>query len=82
MLLYSVLSDFYRSTSAISKTPATGSSKSDEITFISWNQLILHLLASSSRTRYTVIWDLCNERGVALAYGGVGQVGIIGGRRR
>ena len=38
---------------------------------------------SSSSTGYTVVWDLRNKREVvALAYGGVGQVGIIGGGGR
>ena len=42
-----------------------------------------HVLASSSSTGYTVVWDLRNKREVvALAYGGAGQVGIIGGGGR
>ena len=42
-----------------------------------------HVLASSSSTGYTVVWDLRNKREVvALAYGGAGQVGIIGGGDR
>ena len=82
VVVCSVLSDFYGSTSAISKTSAAGLSKSDEITSISWNQLILHVLVSSSGTGYTTIWDLRNKRGVALAYDGAGQVGIIVGARR
>ena len=42
-----------------------------------------HVLVSSSSTGYTVVWDLRNKREVvALAYGGVGQVGIIGGGGR
>ena len=81
MLLYtpcSVISTDLRVRSQ--KTPVARSSKSDEITFISWN---LHVLASSSSTGYTVIWDLRNKREVvALAYSGAGQVGIIGGGGR
>ena len=42
-----------------------------------------HVLVSSSSTGYIVIWDLRNKREVvALAYGGAGQVGIIGGGRK
>ena len=42
-----------------------------------------HVLVSSSSTGYIVIWDLRNKREVvALAYGGAGQVGIIGGGGR
>ena len=41
-----------------------------------------HVLVSSSSTGYIVIWDLRNKRVVALAYGGAGQVGIIGGGGR
>ena len=38
---------------------------------------------SSKSTGYTVICDLRNKREVvALAYGGAGQVGIIGGSHR
>ena len=38
---------------------------------------------SPRSTGYTVIWDLRNKREVvALAYGGAGQVGIIGGSGR
>ena len=42
-----------------------------------------HVLVSSSSTGYIVIWDLRNKHEVvALAYGGAGQVGIIGGGGR
>ena len=41
-----------------------------------------HVLASSSSTGYTVVWDLRNKREVvALAYGRAGQIGMIGGGR-
>ena len=64
-------------------SPGACSSKLDEITPISWNRQVQHVLASSSRTRYAVVWDLRNKREVvALAYGGAGQVGIIGGGGR
>ena len=42
-----------------------------------------HVLASSSSTGYTVVWDLCNRcKVVAQVYGGEDQVGIIGGGGR
>ena len=41
------------------------------------------VFVSSSSTGYIVIWDLRSKREVvALAYGGAGQVGIIGGGGR
>ena len=80
MLLYSVLSDFYRSTSGILKTPGARSSKLDKITSISQNRQFQHVLASSGSTGYIVAQDLHNKcEVVALVSGGVGQVGIIGG---
>ena len=54
----------------------------ESIMSISWNWRVQHVFASSSSTGYTVVWDLRNKRVVALAYGGAGQVGIIGGGRR
>jgi protein transport protein SEC31 len=45
---------------------------------------VQHVLASSSSTGYTVVWDLRNKREVvALAYGGASQVGnVLGGGGR
>ena len=55
----------------------------ESITSISWNWQVQHVFASSNSTGYTVVWDLRNKHEVvALAYGGVGQVGIIGGGGR
>ena len=52
-------------------SPGTRSSKLDEITSLAWNRQVQHVLASSSSTGYTVVWDLRNKREVvALAYGG------------
>ena len=58
-------------------------SKLDEITSISCNRQVQHVLVSSSSTGYIVVWYLRNKREVvALAYGAAGQVGIIGGGGR
>jgi len=73
-------------------TPGTRSTKLDETTAIAWNNHVSHILATSSSTGYTVVWDLRAKREmVALAYsGGAGTGGgslqgggamAIGGRR-
>ncbi len=73
-------------------TPGSRSTKLDEITSVAWNQQVQYVLAGSSSTGYTVVWDLRGKREVvALAYGGgagtlAGQVAIggglaVGGRR-
>ncbi|KAJ3561102.1 hypothetical protein NP233_g10405 [Leucocoprinus birnbaumii] len=73
-------------------TPGTRSTKLDEITSVAWNQQVQYVLAGSSSTGYTVVWDLRGKREVvALAYGGgagtlAGQVATggglaVGGRR-
>lgn len=55
-------------------SPGTRSSKLDEITSLAWNRQVQYVLASSSSTGYTVVWDLRNKREVvALAYGGATQ---------
>ncbi|XP_006463619.1 hypothetical protein AGABI2DRAFT_225478 [Agaricus bisporus var. bisporus H97] len=70
----------------------TRSTKLDEITSVAWNQQVQYVLAGSSSTGYTVVWDLRGKREVvALAYGGgagtlSGQVAAggglaVGGRR-
>ena len=38
VVVYSMLSDFYKSTSAISRTPGAHLSKLDEIISVSWNR--------------------------------------------
>jgi len=51
--------------------PGSQSTKLDEITSVAWNQQVQYVLASSSSTGYTVVWDLRGKREVvALAYGG------------
>lgn len=73
-------------------SPGTRSTKLDETTAIAWNHHVAHILATSSSTGYTVVWDLRGKREmVALAYsGGAGTTGgsvhgggamAIGGRR-
>ncbi|TFY55456.1 hypothetical protein EVG20_g9311, partial [Dentipellis fragilis] len=71
-------------------SPGTRSSKLDDITALSWNNQVPHVLATSSSTGYTVVWDLRGKREVvALAYGGgagtlAGNIQgsmAIGGRR-
>ncbi|KAF9004641.1 hypothetical protein BDQ17DRAFT_1354419 [Cyathus striatus] len=69
------------------------STKLDELTSTAWNQQVQHVLAGSSSTGYTVVWDLRGRREVcALAYGGGpgtgqgmgvmgGGMGVSGGRR-
>ncbi|KAL5498571.1 SEC31 [Sanghuangporus vaninii] len=55
-------------------SPGTRSSKLDEITSLAWNRQVQYVLASSSSTGYTVVWDLRNKREVvALTYGGTTQ---------
>lgn len=65
-------------------SPGTRSPKLDEITSISWNAQVAHILAISSSSGYTVVWDLRGKREVvALMYSGgagtVGQVSAVGG---
>lgn len=59
--------------------------KLDEITALNWNAQVPHILATSSSTGYTVVWDLRGKREVvALAYSGAGAGqggGGSGGRR-
>ncbi|KAF8521642.1 hypothetical protein JB92DRAFT_3141158 [Gautieria morchelliformis] len=73
-------------------SPGTRSTKLDETTAIAWNNHVPHILATSSSSGYTVVWDLRGKREmVALAYsGGAGTTGgsvhgggamAIGGRR-
>jgi protein transport protein SEC31 len=51
-------------------SPGTRSAKLDEISALSWNNQVAHILASSSGSGYTVVWDLRHKREVvALAYG-------------
>lgn len=52
-------------------SPGARSQKLDEITAAAWNSQVAHILATSSASGYTVVWDLKNKREVtALSYGG------------
>ncbi|GAB5590824.1 protein transport protein S31 [Umbelopsis nana] len=52
-------------------SPGAKSQKVDAITSLSWNNQVQHILATSSNTGYTVVWDLRNRREVvALAHAG------------
>lgn len=59
-------------------SPGNRSSKLDEITSVAWNNHVQYVLAASSSTGYTVVWDLRGKREVAgLVYGG--GTGTLGG---
>jgi len=71
-------------------SPGTRSSKLDDVTALAWNARVPHVLATSSSSGYTVVWDLRGKKEVvALAYGGgAGTTGAgsgaalaVGGRR-
>ena len=52
-------------------TPGGRSTRLDEITSLSWNNVAQQILASASSTGYTVVWDLRGKREVvALTYSG------------
>lgn len=55
------------------KTHSTGprSTKLDEITAVQWNPSVAHILAASSSSGYTSVWDLRQKREMlSLTYGG------------
>ena len=63
-------------------SPGTRSSKLDEVGALAWNNQVPHVLATSSGTGYTVVWDLRGKREVvALAYGGGAGTQAGSGRR-
>lgn len=64
-------------------SPGTRSSKLDEVSALAWNNQVPHVLATSSGTGYTVVWDLRGKREVvALAYGGGASGNQTGSGRR
>lgn len=66
------------------KTHSTGpkSTKLDEITSVQWNPSVAHILAASSSSGYTSVWDLRQKREVlSLAYGGGAATGMQGAGR-
>ena len=63
-------------------SPGTRSSKLDEVGALAWNNQVPHVLATSSGTGYTVVWDLRGKREVvALAYGSGAGAQAGSGRR-
>ncbi|KAF9543707.1 protein transport protein S31 [Mortierella hygrophila] len=70
-------------------TPGTRSAKLEDITCVAWNNHVQHILATSSTTGYTVVWDLKAKREVlTLSYpgasvgGSMGNLGQMGASRR
>lgn len=58
-------------------TPGTRSTKLDDITCVAWNNHVQHILATSSTTGYTVVWDLKSKREVlTLSYPGASVSGM------
>jgi protein transport protein SEC31 len=45
-------------------SPGAKSSKLEDITSVGWNGQVQHILATSSSTGHTVVWDLRNRREV------------------
>ncbi|KAG0346435.1 protein transport protein S31 [Podila humilis] len=59
-------------------TPGTRSTKLDDITCVAWNNHVQHILATSSTTGYTVVWDLKSKREVlTLSYPGASVTGSM-----
>jgi protein transport protein SEC31 len=61
-------------------TPGPKSSKLDDITSVSWNGQVQHILATSSSTGHTVVWDLRNRKEV-MTLSAPNSNGIHAGRR-
>ncbi|BGP28314.1 protein transport protein S31 [Rhodotorula toruloides] len=58
-------------------SPGTRSRSLDSITSLSWNPSVAHILASSSNSGATVVWDLKTKREVtALSFAGGGTTGL------
>ncbi|KAI8332277.1 hypothetical protein BC941DRAFT_359436 [Chlamydoabsidia padenii] len=64
-------------------TPGSRSMNMDDITSVGWNGQVSHILATSSTSGHTVVWDLRNRKEVmTLAYSGQSGGGISAGNRR
>ncbi|CAI2182159.1 8380_t:CDS:10 [Funneliformis geosporum] len=60
-------------------TPGTRSPKLEDITHLAWNNQVQHILATSSNTGSTVIWDLRSKKHVMdLSFGGSVAAGNYG----
>ena len=78
MVLQVYVWDLNNSSKPYSPTPGSRSNKVDEMTCVSWNQQVQYVLAGTSSTGYTVVWDLRGKREVVtLMYGG--GAGTLGG---
>lgn len=55
----------------------------DDITNVGWNGQVSHILATTSNSGHTVVWDLRNKKEVmTLTYSGQNLGGISAGNRR
>ncbi|KAF9439350.1 protein transport protein S31 [Entomortierella beljakovae] len=68
-------------------TPGSRSTKLEDITCVAWNNHVQHILATSSTTGYTVVWDLKSKREVltlsaAASMGSMNNLGQMGASRR
>ncbi|KAI8139161.1 hypothetical protein BJV82DRAFT_522338 [Fennellomyces sp. T-0311] len=61
-------------------TPGARSNKLDDITSVAWNCQVPHILATSSTTGHTVVWDLRNRKEIMTLAGS--GAGAMGGARR
>ncbi|GAA5828015.1 hypothetical protein JCM11251_005692 [Rhodosporidiobolus azoricus] len=58
-------------------SPGQRSRSLDSITSLAWNPSVVHILASSSNSGSTVVWDLKGKREItALSYAGGGPTGL------
>ncbi|CAO3611688.1 unnamed protein product [Cunninghamella blakesleeana] len=64
-------------------TPGSRSMSMDDITNVGWNGQVSHILATTSNSGHTVVWDLRNKKEVmTLTYSGQNLGGISAGNRR
>lgn len=61
-------------------SPGPKSSKLDDVTSVGWNGQVQHILATSSSTGHTVVWDLRNRKEV-MTLSAPNSSGINAGRR-
>ena len=64
-------------------SPGPRSQKIDDVTCVSWNKQVAHILATASNSGFAVVWDLKNRREVMSLGGGssaqgMGQSGVGG----
>lgn len=61
-------------------TPGPKSQKLDDITSVGWNGQVQHILATTSSTGHTVVWDLRNRKEV-MTLSAPNTGGLNGGRK-